>query len=112
MYAGHAFVRMKSTKDAKAVLASKYFLTQTKRWKIRPASVICEDPTEHDLYRHAKHQTPKTTTSSSFNSNEPSYELSILQLSVTDRKRLYDILASGPAFPCKRDNAIKGLTHD
>lgn len=112
MYSNWAFVKMKSAKDVKSILRNKYFLTQNKRWKIKPACVSWEDPSEHDLYRHAKHQTPKTSASSSFNSNEPAYELSILQLSVNDRKRLYDILASGPAFPCKKDISVKGLTHD
>jgi hypothetical protein len=110
-FATHVFVTMRSVAEAKALLSCGELLVDGRRWNVRPAFRQDEDPQQLDLYRHAKHQTPRAS-SASFNSNEPAYELSVLQLTVADRQRLYEVIQSGPAFPCKKDALVKGLSHD
>lgn len=110
-FATHIFATMRSVAEAKALLSCGELLVDGRRWNVRPAFRQEEDPLQLDLYRHAKHQTPRVS-SASFNSNEPAYELSILQLTVADRQRLYEVIQSGPAFPCKKDALVKGLSHD
>ena len=102
---------MRSVSEGKNLLKSGGLLVDGKKWKIKPAARINEDPIEPDLYRHIKHQAPRAS-SSSFNSNEAIYELSVLQLSTADRQRLYEVIQSSPAFPCTRDSNIKGLSVD
>lgn len=109
-YANWGVVSMHSVSEGKNLLRSAGLLVDGRRWKVKPGARINEDPIEPDLYRHMKHQAPKA--SSSFNSNEAIYELSVLQLSTADRQRLYEVIQSAPAFPCTRDSNIKGLSVD
>ena len=110
-YANWCVVIMHSVTEGKNLLRSGGLLVDGRKWKVKPASRINEDPIEPDLYRHIKHQAPRAS-SSSFNSNEAIYELSVLQLSTADRQRLYEVIQSAPAFPCTRDSNIKGLSVD
>ena len=110
-YANWSVVCMRSVSEGKNLLRSAGLLVDGRRWKVKPAARLNEDPLEPDLYRHIKHQAPRAS-SSSFNSNEAIYEISVLQLSTADRQRLYEIIQSAPAFPCTRDSNIKGLSVD
>jgi hypothetical protein len=111
-YAAWAVATMRTVAEAKALIMCRQLLVDGCTWELRPGCRFDEDPPEPDLYRHVKRQTPRTSSSSSFNSNQPAYELSVLQLSIADRQRLYEVLQSGQAFPCKRDALVKGLSLD
>jgi len=110
-YATFAIVTMKTVSDAKALMKSNGLLVDGRKWKIYPAVRINEDPYEPDLYRHLKHQAPRSHPSSS-STNEPAYELSVLQLSTADRQRLYEVIQASSAFPCNRESFVKGLSVD
>jgi hypothetical protein len=109
-FATSAIVVMKSVNEGKNLIKSGSLYADGKKWKVKPAARLNEDPQEPDLYRNMKHQAPRS--SAGFNSNEAIYELSVLQLCTGDRQRLYEVVQSVPAFPCLRDNNIKGMSLD
>lgn len=111
-YATWAVATMRTVAEAKALVACRQLLVDGREWELKAGCRVDEDPKQPDLYSHMKRQTPRTSTSSSFNSNQPVYELSVLQLSIADRQRLYEVLQSGQAFPCKKDALVKGLSLD
>ena len=111
-YATWAVVTMRTVAEAKALVACRQLLVDGRVWELKAGCRLDEDPIQPDLYSHMKRQTPRTSSSSAFNSNQPAYELSVLQLSIADRQRLYEVLQSGNAFPCKKDALVKGLSLD
>ena len=111
-YANRAVATMRSAAEARSLVACRQLLVDGREWKLSAGCRVDEDPSQPDLYSHVKRQTPRTSSSSSFNSNQPVYELSVLQLSIADRQRLYEVLQSGQAFPCKKDALVKGLSLD
>lgn len=111
-YATWAVATMRTVAEAKALIACRQLLVDGRAWDLRAGVRMHEDPPQPDLYAQVKRLTPRTSTSSSFNSNQPAYEISVLQLSIPDRQRLYEVVQSGQAFPCKRDALVKGLSQD
>lgn len=106
-FASWSVITMRSIKEGKNLLRCGSLYIDSKKWKLKPAARLNEDPNEPDLYKNIKNQAPRA--SSSFNSTDAFYELSVLQLSTADRQRLYEVVQSSPAFPCIRENNIKGL---
>ena len=111
-YATWAVATMRSPTEAKALLTCRQLLVDGRVWNLRPGFRTDEDPASPDLYRHAKRRSPKTSFSSSFNSNQPVYEVSVLQLSIPDRQRLYEVMQTALPFPCKKEELVKGLSVD
>ena len=111
-YATWAVATMRTVAEAKALIACRQLLVDGRAWDLRAGCRLQEDPQPPDLYSHVKRLTPRTSTSSSFNSNQPAYEISVLQLSIPDRQRLYEVVQSGQAFPCKKDALVKGFSLD
>jgi hypothetical protein len=103
-YATSAVVTMRSVSEAKALLSSGELLVDGRRWKVKPAVRMMEDPSEPDLYKQSKQTAPKSL--------EPFYELSVLNLSTSDRQRLFEMIQLGAAFPCKKEAIVKGLSMD
>lgn len=110
-YATWAVVAMRTVAEGKNLVRSGGLLVDGKKWKVKPAARINEDPAEPDLFRNHILKTAKSS-SSTFGSNDIFYELSVLQLSTADRQRLYEVIQSAPAFPCTRDSNVKGLSVD
>ena len=72
------------------------------------AEARCKDS---DLYKNSKKQ-QQSSASFQYNTNEPAYELSVLQLNAADRQRLYEVIQTTSAFPAKRESLVKGLSVD
>ena len=110
-YATWAVVTMRSLAEAKALLKCRQVPVDGRTWRVHPGRRLEEDPPHPDLFRHVKRTLTKTSTSG-FNTNQPIYELSVLQLSIADRQRLYEVVQTGPPFPAKREDLVKGLNSD
>ena len=109
-FATWSVIVMRTVNEGKNLIKSGSLYVDGKKWKVKPAARLNEDPVEPDLYRNVKHQAPRA--SGGYSSNEAIYELSVLQLSTADRQRLYEVVQSAPAFPCVRDNNVKGMSLD
>lgn len=110
-YATWAVATMRSVAEAKALLNCRQLLVDGRVWRLQPGWRLDEDPPQPDLYRHVKRTLTRTTTSG-FNTNQPVYELSVLQLSIADRQRLYEVVHAAPPFPAVGDDVVKGMNAD
>ena len=109
-FATWSVIVMRTVDEGKNLTRSGSLYIDRKKCRLKPAARLNEDPVEPDLYRNVKNQAP--LASGGYNSNEAIFEISVLQLSTADRQRLYEVVQSTPAFPCVRDNNIKGMSLD
>lgn len=110
-YATWAVVTMRSVAEAKSLVTCRQLPADGRTWRLHPGKRLEEDPPQPDLFHNVKRTLTKTSTSG-FNTNQPIYELSVLQLSIADRQRLYEVIQNSPPFPAKREELVKGLNAD
>ena len=97
-YADWAVVWMRVASEAKTLHRSKFLLVDGRKCKVQCAARLAEDPQEPDVAKG--HRTPATP--------QPVYELSVLELSTTDRQRIYETVQPSKAFPA--EDCVRGLS--